>query len=116
MTATPVNRRDPVAQERLNAHMRRPEVLQYLLHEALHADPATPEQVRAFLETAPPDVFVALDGLLPVPVSDLPSRSVHDDPIAQGFVGLILSGSKPGGERSEQPGVSNETTRRRRSR
>lgn len=76
--------------------MRRPEVLQYLLFRALHAAPASSEQVRQFLATAPPEVFVALDGLLPVPVGDAAGGSVHDDPIAQGFVGLVLDGSRGG--------------------
>jgi hypothetical protein len=90
MAAIPINRRDPVVQERLNEHLRRPEVLQYLLRQALHADPASPEQVRQFLTTAPPEVFVALDSLLPLPQGSC-DEHVEEDRIAQGFVGMMLA-------------------------
>lgn len=97
MSDTPFQRRDSVAQARINQHMRRKDVLEYLLARSLHAEPASPTQVKAFLATAPPEVFVALDGLLPSAAGSSRDESVHENPLVQGFVGLVLSGPK--GER-----------------
>lgn len=90
MSLHPHFHRNPVEQMQLNSHMRRPEVQQFLLHQALHSEPATPEQVRAFLKTAPPEIFILLDALLPLPArKNLRDESVHDSPILQGLVGFF---------------------------
>lgn len=88
-------RRNPVEQMRLNALMRRPEAQQILLHHALHSDPATPDQVREFLQTAPPEIFILLDALLPLPAhQNVRDASLHDSPILQGLVGVFRSQRK----------------------
>lgn len=83
-------KRTPATQDLLNARMRRKDVLEYLLHRALHAQPATPAQVKAFLATAPPEVFIAVDGLRAVTADGREVGSAHDDRIVQGFVGWAL--------------------------
>lgn len=88
MTDTPFKHRDPATQERLNEYMRRRDVLEYLFFHSLNAEPATPAQVAEFLAVAPPEVFVALDGLLPVGHGPI-DGSVHENPVVRGFVGMI---------------------------
>jgi hypothetical protein len=84
--------RNPATQDRLNQIMRRPDALEYLLFQSLHAEAATPEQVKEFLATAPPEVSIAVDGLLPVTTDGRHIGPAHDDRIVQGFVGWLLEG------------------------
>lgn len=82
--------RNPATQRRLNELMRRPDALQYLLFQSLNSEPATPEQVKEFLATAPPEVSIAVDGLLPVTADGTRIGPAYDDRIVQGFVGWVL--------------------------
>lgn len=79
-------------QQRLNNHMRRQDVLERLLLQSLHAAPATEEQVKRFLATAPPEVFVLLHGFLPKPPqASIYVEVLHENRIVQGFVGMIIA-------------------------
>lgn len=83
-------------QERLNSRMRRPDVMERILFQSLHAVPASEEQVKRFLTSAPPEVFVLLNGLVPMPSpAGIHDESLHENRIVQGFVGLALAGRKP---------------------
>lgn len=82
-------------QQRLNSHMRCKDVLEWALFQSLHAEPASQEQVKRFLVTAPPEVFVLLDGLVPLPSpAGIHDESLHENRIVQGFVGMALAGRK----------------------
>lgn len=91
-------------QDILNAMMRRRDVKELVLALSIQTDaPATPAQVRRFLQTAPPEVFVLLDELVPKPTAGVRSESVYDNCIVQGFVGAVIErgllGRGPGGPR-----------------
>ena len=87
-----INIRTEEEQQRLNGFMRRKDVLEGILFRSLHAEPASAEQVKRFLSLAPPEVFVLLDGLLPLPLSPgIPGDAVHENRIVQGFVGMAIS-------------------------
>jgi hypothetical protein len=82
-------------QERLNSHMGRPDVMERILFESLNAEPASEAQVRRFLTSAPPEVFVLLNGLVPMPSPEgIHDESLHENRIVQGFVGLALAGRR----------------------
>lgn len=87
-----INNRPEEEQQRLNNHMRRKDVLERVLFQSLHAEPASEEQVKRFLAAAPPEIFVLLDGLMP-PSSPagLHNEALHEKRIVQGFVGMILA-------------------------
>lgn len=90
-----INFRTEEEQEQLNDHVRRKEVLEWALFQSLHAEPASAGQVKRFLATAPPEVFVLLGGL--VPTAALPAtqnESLHENPIVQGFVGAVRARRK----------------------
>lgn len=79
-------------QERLNARMRRRDIREHVFFRALHAEPATTRQVKDFLASAPPEVFVLLDGILPPPSPlGIRDKSLHESRIVQGFVGLVIA-------------------------
>lgn len=81
--------RSPEAQEFLNSVMRRKDVLEYIVSQALHAEPATPEEVERFLkEKAPPEVFVLLAEMRLDPASP-------NDPMVALVVGLLLQKRLP---------------------
>ena len=76
--------RSPEAQEFLNNVMRRKDVLEYIVSQALISEPATPEEVESFLkEKAPPEVFVLLEELTLDPAKT-------DEPMLTLVVGLML--------------------------
>lgn len=82
-------------QQQLNSHMRREDVLEWILVQAIHAEPASQEQVKRFLAAAPPEVFVLLDGLMPQPSPvGLHDNSLHENQIVQGFVGMAMANRK----------------------
>lgn len=86
--------RTPAKQEKLNGYMRRRDVLEYFLFQSVQAEPATPDEVKAFLATAPPEVFVLLDGLTGRTSS--PDRLSDDDlarneRITAGVIGFLLA-------------------------
>lgn len=90
-----IKNRTEEEQEQLNNHMRRKDVLERILFESLHAEPASPEQVKLFLAAAPPEVFVLLDGLVPLPSpTAIHEASVHQNRIVQGFVGSVMARRK----------------------
>lgn len=81
------NPRTPEQHERLNEYVRRKDVSEF----ALHTTPATSEQVKHFLCTAPPEVFVLLDGLsADRHCPDGRMTSVYDSRMVAGFVGARL--------------------------
>lgn len=87
-----IKNRTAEQQEQLNNHMRRTDVLESILLESLHAEPASQEQVKRFLAAAPPEVYVLLDGLLPPPLpTGLGDESLHKNRIVQGFVGAAIA-------------------------
>ena len=76
--------RSPEAQEFLNSVMRRKDAQEYIVSQALHAEPVTPEEVESFLkEKAPPEVFVLLEELTLDPAAP-------NDPMVALLVGLML--------------------------
>lgn len=82
-------RRSPEAQELLNSYMRWTDVKEFVLALALHAEPATPEEVESFLkEKAPPEVFVLLAEMTLDPASP-------NDPMVALVVGLLLQKRLP---------------------
>jgi hypothetical protein len=82
-------------QQRLNNHMRPKEVLEWALIQSLHAEPANAGQVKRFLAAAPPEVFMLLDGLVPLPSpAGIHDESLHENRIVQGFVGMALASRK----------------------
>lgn len=75
----------------LNGRMRRRDVLEYALYQSLHAERATREQVRHFLQAAPPEVWILLAGLTQRTAEGPTDREeMADDPIVRGFVGSVL--------------------------
>ncbi|WP_437771384.1 hypothetical protein [Arthrobacter sp. KNU40] len=90
-----IKNRTAEEQERFSSHMRRNDVLESILLESLHAEPASQEEVKWFLATAPPEVFVLLDGLLPLPLpTGLRDESLHENRTVQGFVGAAMARRK----------------------
>jgi hypothetical protein len=90
-----IKNRTEEEQEQLNNHMRRKDVLERILFESLNAEPASQEQVKRFLTAAPPEVFVLLDGLVPLPLpAATHDESLDENRIVQGFVGMALAGRK----------------------
>lgn len=82
-------RRSPEAQELLNSYMRRTDVKEFVLALALHAEPATREEVERFLkEKAPPEVFVLLAEMKLDPASP-------NDPMVALVVSLLLQKRLP---------------------
>ena len=82
--------RTPEQQERINGYMRRKDVKVYLVYEALHGTiRASPEHTKRFLETAPPEIDVLLDELLPERPAFLPARPRHEEPFVQCLVGMF---------------------------
>ena len=87
-----INNRSEEEQQRLNNYMRREDVLERVLFQSLHAEPASEEQVEHFLAAAPPEVFVLLEGFVPQPSpAGLHDEVLHEKRIVQGFVGMILA-------------------------
>jgi hypothetical protein len=90
-----IKNRTEEEQEQLNNHMRRKDVLERILFESLNAEPASQEQVKRFLTAAPPEVFVLLDGLVPMPSPEgIHDECLHENGIVQGFVGMIMAPRK----------------------
>jgi hypothetical protein len=90
-----IKNRTEEEQERLNSHMRHKDVLEWILLQSLHAEPAGQEQVKRFLTAAPPEVFVLLDGLVPPPsLAGIHEESLHENRIVQGFVGMAMARRK----------------------
>jgi hypothetical protein len=82
-------------QQRLNSHMRRKDVLEWALFQSLHAEPASEAHVKRFLTSAPPEVLVLLNGLVPMPSPEgIHDECLHENRIVQGFVGMILAPRK----------------------
>ena len=78
-------------QGRLNGYMRRKDVREYVLHAAMHAEPATPEQVRAHLKSATQEEFVLLERIATrAPSTVLRREDLYEDPIVARFVGWVL--------------------------
>lgn len=50
-------------QQRINSYVQRQDVREYALYAALHAKPARAELVKSFLDDAPPEVRILLDGI-----------------------------------------------------
>lgn len=90
-----INNRSEEEQQRLNNHMGRQDVLEWILFQSFHAAPASEEQVKRFLAAAPPEIFVLLDGLMP-PSSpaDIRNEILHENRILQGFVGTAMERGK----------------------
>lgn len=90
-----IKNRTAEQQEQLNNHMRRTDVLESILLESLHAEPASQEEVKRFLATAPPEVFVLLDSLLPLPSpTGIHDESLHENRIVQCLVGAAMARRK----------------------
>lgn len=90
-----INNRPEEEQQRLNNHMRRKHVLEWVLFQSLHAEPASEEQVKRFLAVAPPEVFVLLDGLMPLPWPEgVQDEAPHENRIVQGFVAMVMAHRK----------------------
>ncbi|GAB3563262.1 hypothetical protein [Spelaeicoccus albus] len=84
-------------QHRLNGYRRRRRVLEYALYHSVQAEPATAGEVKQFLKTAPPEVFILLDGLaIGGPRGQRPHGvdKERNDRIVAGVVGWLLG--KPG--------------------
>jgi hypothetical protein len=90
-----IKNRTEEEQEQLNSHMRRKDVLEWALLQSLYAEPASQKQVKRFLTTAPPEIFVLLDGLVPLPSpAAIHDGSLHANRIVQGFVGSVMARRK----------------------
>lgn len=90
-----INNRPEEEQHRLNNHMRRKDVLEGVLFQSLHAEPASEEQVKRFLAAAPPEVFVLLDGLVPQPSpAGIHKEALHENRVVQGFVATVTAHRK----------------------
>lgn len=80
-------------QQRLNGYMKRKDVQEYMLFRSTQVEPATPEQVKAFLKKAPPEVRILLNELTsetPDGVGSDELAKARKDRITAGVVGVFL--------------------------
>ncbi len=91
MTFRNRNHRRP-RQEVLNNYMRREDVKKFIFQKAIHSEPATPAEVKEFLATAPEEVFVLLDSILPSPSpKGFTDPPLFEDTLTRAIVGFFLS-------------------------
>lgn len=90
-----INTRTLDEQERMNAKMRDPKVVEYMFARALLATPATPDQVRRFLASAPPEIIILIASLIARVPGDLRILDVNaqrdTDRIVAGLIGALLA-------------------------
>lgn len=88
-----VKNRSAEEQLRINEYMNRPDVLEYVLHQALNGQPASPDEVNKVLRSAPPEVRILLRNLtLQFDNESPPSKedAARNDRITAGVVGWLL--------------------------
>lgn len=108
---------DDAHQRRVNAKMRDPKNVEDMMFRARRATPASPEQVREFLTTAPPEFLVLIDAVaarsagrtpgMNDEFDELARRRLRGDPITAGLVAVLLGFQ---GRRSSTPPHETPTT------
>lgn len=92
--------RTPRDQRRVNAKMRDPKNVEDMLFRARRATPASPDQVREFLTTSPPEFLVLIEAVSARNAGRTPGRNdefdelarrrLQGDPITAGLVAVLL--------------------------